>query len=207
MKNKFSERIANLRRKKGWSQKETALKLGISQALLSHYEKGIRECGLDFLIKAADVFGCSTDYLLGISDTESEIVLKDTDSITADLKDYPELLKGREDTLNVYSLLYSITARIGNPEICEDFNKFILSEVYCLSRLLEKRFFNSKIFKSDSSVSLASAKATGAQAFSEMISKMEHDGINVNLGGQRLKEEYPSCFRSLSGVIETFEKL
>ena len=39
--------------------------MGISQALLSHYEKGIRECGLDFLVKAAEYYDVSCDYLLG----------------------------------------------------------------------------------------------------------------------------------------------
>ena len=37
----------------------------ISQALLSHYEKGIRECGLDFIVRTADYYGVSCDYLLG----------------------------------------------------------------------------------------------------------------------------------------------
>ena len=41
--------------------------MGISQALLSHYEKGIRECGLDFVVKCADYYGVTTDYLLGVS--------------------------------------------------------------------------------------------------------------------------------------------
>lgn len=59
--------LAELRKSRGLSQKEAAAKLGISQALLSHYEKGIRECGHGFLIKAADFYGVSCDYLLGRS--------------------------------------------------------------------------------------------------------------------------------------------
>ena len=39
----------------------------MSQALLSHYEKGVRECGLDFVVRAADFYGVSCDYLLGRS--------------------------------------------------------------------------------------------------------------------------------------------
>ena len=62
--------MLNLRKKKNISQKEAAQSLGISQALLSHYEKGIRECGLDFLVKAAAFYDVSTDYLLGLNDTE-----------------------------------------------------------------------------------------------------------------------------------------
>lgn len=49
------------------SQKDAAKALGVSQALLSHYEKGIRECGLDFLCRASLFYDVSTDYLLGMS--------------------------------------------------------------------------------------------------------------------------------------------
>ena len=41
----FSRRLVLLRKEKGISQKAAAGELQISQALLSHYEKGIRECG------------------------------------------------------------------------------------------------------------------------------------------------------------------
>lgn len=40
MKNSFAVRLSELRRQRGLSQKETADALGVSQALLSHYEKG-----------------------------------------------------------------------------------------------------------------------------------------------------------------------
>lgn len=65
----FSTKLSELRRAKGISQKEAAAELGISQALLSHYEKGIRECGLDFVRKASVYYGVTTDWLLGLSDT------------------------------------------------------------------------------------------------------------------------------------------
>ena len=53
----FPRVLTLLRKERGISQKLAASKLGISQALLSHYEKGIRECGLDFLIRCADFYG------------------------------------------------------------------------------------------------------------------------------------------------------
>ena len=51
MNSDFPRIITFLRKERGLSQKQVASDLGISQALLSHYEKGIRECGLDFLVK------------------------------------------------------------------------------------------------------------------------------------------------------------
>ena len=56
----YSERMVELRTEKGISQKAAAVDLGISQALLSHYEKGIREFSLDFLCKifVCHIFSC-----------------------------------------------------------------------------------------------------------------------------------------------------
>lgn len=73
MAGNFSARIADLRKKRGISQKEAASALGISQALLSHYEKGIRECSLDFVKKAAKYYDVTCDYLLGMSNSKKSI--------------------------------------------------------------------------------------------------------------------------------------
>ena len=70
MATEFSNRISSLRKERGLSQKEVAMSLGVSQALLSHYEKGVRECGLDFVIRCAEYFGVTTDYLLGKEDSK-----------------------------------------------------------------------------------------------------------------------------------------
>lgn len=65
----FSERLSALRKERGLTQKEAAEKLGVSAALLSHYEKGIRECGLSFLCKAAAFYDVSCDYILGVTES------------------------------------------------------------------------------------------------------------------------------------------
>lgn len=67
MNTDFPRILTLLRKERGISQKQAAAELGISQALLSHYEKGIRECGLDFVVRTADFYGVSCDYLLGRS--------------------------------------------------------------------------------------------------------------------------------------------
>jgi transcriptional regulator with XRE-family HTH domain len=61
----FGNKLSEIRRSKGITQKDAAAALGVSQALLSHYEKGIRECSLNFVVKAADYYSVSCDYLLG----------------------------------------------------------------------------------------------------------------------------------------------
>lgn len=63
----FAANLSALRREKNITQKVAAENLGISQALLSHYEKGIRECNLDFVRRAAEYYGVTADFLLGIT--------------------------------------------------------------------------------------------------------------------------------------------
>ena len=61
----FSQARSQLRHEKGISQRQAAQDLGVSQALLSHYENGIREPGLAFVAKVCDYYQVSAAYLLG----------------------------------------------------------------------------------------------------------------------------------------------
>ena len=71
MNDAFPRIITLLRKERGLSQKKAAEELQVSQALLSHYEKGIRECGLEFVVKIANFYNVSCDYLLGRSPNRS----------------------------------------------------------------------------------------------------------------------------------------
>mgnify|MGYP000603397174 FL=1 len=72
----FNRIITLLRKERGITQKQAAQELGISQAQLSHYEKGIRECGLEFVVQIADYYNVSCDYLLGRSAERSGQTIK-----------------------------------------------------------------------------------------------------------------------------------
>ena len=67
MKSSFAETLSSLRREKDLSQRRAAEDLGVSQALLSHYENGAREPKLEFVVRACDYYGITADYLLGRS--------------------------------------------------------------------------------------------------------------------------------------------
>jgi transcriptional regulator with XRE-family HTH domain len=62
---KFAENLGNLRRERKLSQRQVAGELGISQALLSHYETDAREPRLEFVVKVSDYYSVTTDYILG----------------------------------------------------------------------------------------------------------------------------------------------
>ena len=59
------ENIRNLRIDKGYTQKQIGEYLGISQNTYSQYEIGVLNYPVDVVIKLADLYGVSTDYLLG----------------------------------------------------------------------------------------------------------------------------------------------
>lgn len=61
-------RLKELRKQKGLSQLRLATELNTTQNTISRYETGEREPGIDELIKLADYFNVSVDYLLGRTD-------------------------------------------------------------------------------------------------------------------------------------------
>ena len=66
----FASVFSGLRRESGKSQRTAAQEMNISQALLSHYENGVREPRLEFVAKACDYYGVSADYMLGRSNSK-----------------------------------------------------------------------------------------------------------------------------------------
>lgn len=68
MQNKFSERLKMLRLEYGISQNMLAKCIGVTRQAIGNYEKGKRECGFDILIMLAEMFGVTTDFLVGYSD-------------------------------------------------------------------------------------------------------------------------------------------
>jgi len=59
------EQIRSLRIDSGYTQKQIGEYLGISQNTYSQYEIGVLNYPVDALIKLADLYGVSVDYLLG----------------------------------------------------------------------------------------------------------------------------------------------
>lgn len=64
----FKDRLKQLRKKSGLTQKQLAAQISMSERGIQNYEMGIREPQSTVLISLADYFGCSVDYLLGRTD-------------------------------------------------------------------------------------------------------------------------------------------
>lgn len=65
---KFSERLIQLRDEKKLSQKDAAKEFGVVVRAYQRYEYGEREPQLSTLVKMADFYGVTLDFLAGRSD-------------------------------------------------------------------------------------------------------------------------------------------
>jgi len=64
---KFSERLKQLRINNKLTQEELAQKIGLSRHAVTGYENGKREPSIKTILALSELFECSTDYLLGVS--------------------------------------------------------------------------------------------------------------------------------------------
>lgn len=140
--NNFSRIITLLRKERGITQKQAALDLGISQALLSHYEKGLRECGLDFLIRLCDYYDVSSDYILGrtADRTGTVISVEDLpgDNSTKDSKFKGSVLPTMNKRLIFSSLniLYDKLGQSGNKELTTKVSDYLSLAIYKMFRTI-----------------------------------------------------------------------
>lgn len=74
----LGEKLAEIRQDKGLTQREVADFLCCASTTVSGYEQNTRESSIDILMKYAQVFHVTTDYLLGL--TESPLSLSFLDS-------------------------------------------------------------------------------------------------------------------------------
>ncbi len=224
MNDSFPRIITLLRKERGISQKAAAQELGISQALLSHYEKGIRECGLDFLTRTADFYGVSVDYLLGRTPDRSGARLT--------LEDLPEPdAMGKENAIhgsilpllnkklifNSLNIVFDKLQKSGNKGLIHEVSAFLMMAVYRMLRVLYRA--NPK--NPDSSFAVPTALARGkasaemeiaearAAAIAEGAPADDFDGISSTepfaMSPELLGKEYPLFASSLLNLVQNCE--
>ena len=138
----FNRIIKLLRKERGITQKQAAEDLGVSQALLSHYEKGIRECGLDFVVRVADYYNVSCDYLLGRSAERNGMMLNADDLPNPDkMKDnvyHGSVLPTMNKKLisNSLNVLYAKIAECHSKALTTEVSTYLMMAVAKMFRLL-----------------------------------------------------------------------
>ena len=148
MKTDFAEMLSSLRRERGISQKKAAKDLQISQALLSHYENGVREPKFEFIHKACLYYGVSADYILGRLNADSVSVSCSspyTIDIVNDMAQLVDVVEKLDDEAIVAmaaylkSVLGGINHAVEDPNHPADFEEtaqqqHLLAELYAALR-------------------------------------------------------------------------
>lgn len=126
MNDSFPSIITQLRHEKGLSQKSAAAQLHTSQALLSHYENGVRECGLDFVVRVAQFYGVTCDYLLGNSPSRDGLPAYESSELTSAL--HLERISSNLILNAVHELLQQTES--GSEPWREELKRFLILGIY-----------------------------------------------------------------------------
>ena len=210
METTFARNLACLRQDKGLSQRKAAGELGISQALLSHYENGVREPGLNFVIRACDFYGVSADFLLG------RTMDREGATITADeLYDYSEekdnVLRGsaaaalyKKLLVNSLGLVFDLLGKTGCRAAVKAASDHVGAALYTVFRHLHRcdkevtedffsvpdRAFLTGVCRADMTYSELRLK--------EALEEHRRDkGHLPPMDNQSLEQGYPVLYRSL----------
>ena len=226
MNKDFPRILTLLREEKGLSQKKAAADLGISQPLLSHYEKGIRECGLDFLVKAADYYEVSCDYLLGrtANKTGGQIVISDVPEDDSSIFAFNDNKSGiitalnKKLIFNSLNIIFDILEKLNNKGLTTECSNHLMAVIYSMFRTL----YSSNPRNSQNMFSVAEHIYKGrvhalqliCESNAENIAKglpiIEYRSIErtklLELSPDIIEEQYATLSSSLFNLIQNTEK-
>ena len=120
----LGDRIRRLRQEKGWSQTQLSRKLNVHQKQISGYERDIHAPSIDFLIKIAELFNVSLDYLafddrgdmnrVQISDRELIQTIKEIDNLPEEDK---TTIKSVLNTFIIKNRFQRLASETGNKAV------------------------------------------------------------------------------------------
>ncbi|NJJ36746.1 helix-turn-helix transcriptional regulator [Clostridioides difficile] len=108
--NSISEKLKYLRDLKKLTQKEVANSIGVTTSAYGFYEQGKRTPSPELIVKLAEYFNVTTDYLLGFNKTSY--------SVNANIPEMPSIVC--ED-----ASIYDIVDKNKDIESLEDINKLL----------------------------------------------------------------------------------
>ena len=205
MASEFNRILALLRKERGITQKQAAADLGISQAQLSHYEKGIRECSLAFVVQVADYYGVSCDYLLGRSadrsgQTISVADLPETGASTSGSVYRGSVLPTMYKKLieNSLDILYDKLQESKDKQLVIQISQYLMLAVYKVFR----RLYDASPKNAVGMFRVGAARWQGnADGGKDSL-----DPAALSLSTERLNQDYPRHATSLLNLVKNAEE-
>ena len=215
----FPRMMTLLRKERGISQKQAAADLHVSQALLSHYEKGIRECGLDFVVAAADYYGVSCDYLLGRTADKSGTMIAveeipDTDPNVQDKRMTPAgvlPVLNKKLLVNSLHILFDLLQKCNDKQLTAQVSDALIQATYLVFRQMyganpknPRAMFSVEDYRyQTAALNRVSMAVTEAGHLSSQLAQEER---LPEVLPDDLQKQYPQFASSLLNLLRTAEK-
>ena len=219
----FSRILTLLRKERGITQKQAAQELGISQAQLSHYEKGIRECGLAFVVRVAEYYDVSCDYLLGRSAERSGQTIRVEDLPESGASTAGSVYRGsvlptmyKKLLENSLEVLYDKLQASGDKQLVNGVSRYLQLAVYKMLRQLHDAAPRnvSGMFRvgaarwaadADAAMRLTEADLAAA-LMGEDGTRESADPATLALTTERQAHDYPRHATSLFNLVKNAEE-
>ena len=215
MREDFARTLSLLRQEKGVSQRKAAAELGISQALLSHYENGVREPGLNFVTRACDYYNVSADFMLGRTMSRDGAIIVSEDLYDAS-QEKGNVLKGsvmatlqKKLVVNTACVLFDLLGKMGDRAAITAAGAYLSGALYQLLRLLYRAAGgNESYFATD-----GAALDRGMVAADMILARTQYAaalsgfrGTFPNMSDAALAEQYPGLSQSVAQVFHATDE-
>ena len=214
MNPEFSRTQSLLRQEKKVSQRTAATALGISQALLSHYENGIREPGLSFVVRACNYYGVSADFLLGrtLSRDGTTIAPEELYDLSEEkgntLKGSVLAMLSKKLLVNSIGALFDLLSKTGNREAIQAAANYLSTAVYQVYRRLYQAspsytpdFFSVSPRHFQAGLPDAEMKCSQAELEDALAAHAKDKGPMPDMDHEALTRDYPVLYQSLYQLI------
>ena len=214
MNKDFPRVLKLLREERGLKQKDAADKMGVAQALLSHYENGKRECGLDFLVQASDFYGVSVDYLLGRTSSRTGTVIAEEELPESTVSEsfagnpiHSGVILRKKLITNSLEVIFSLLSKTKNTKLSKTVSSYLMTAVYRAYRMVYSAGGNND----EKSFSVRADEVTELCAAKTLI-----DELNVRaaagegtederITNARIEQEFPKQSAALFSIITNTE--
>jgi transcriptional regulator with XRE-family HTH domain len=190
MKPDFAAMLYQLRREKNFSQRKAAEDLGVSQALLSHYENGVREPRLEFVVRACEYYGVTTDYILGRT-TEKSYENRVTLPCSSE--------HGRR-LADIVSIILSMLGEIGDETLSASAARYLSIASYNVISALQDPL------KPCEPLRYAALTTAEADLLDNALRVLREAGLNQGLSDEALHEKYPAFCESYEELKEIMKQ-
>lgn len=216
MHSEFSRCLSLLRQEMGVSQRVAAKELGISQALLSHYENGAREPGLVFVTKACDYYHVSADFLLGRTLSRDGTTIA-TEEVYDYAKEKDNVLQGsvlatlnKKLLVNSIVILFDLLGKLGSKEAIRATSDYLSSAIYTMYRHLyrgsgleNEDFFSVSSTSFGAGIADSDMRCAETELVESLATHAKEKKAFPTMNNETLSHNYPGLHQSLLQVIHT----